>query len=112
MKLMTVAFVFLSSVGFAKEKDRNPAADAPSIVNETAAKMKEETRTRVSAYNVSAKEANGCSEAGLHYNIKLQVKKQVRGMDKKDQLVFKHTWETVRELDIGPEGIPMEICAE
>lgn len=103
----------LSTVTFAADKaSRNPAGTFPNEVTALASKVKKEVRTRVSAYNVSAEEASGCSEAGLHFEIKLQVKKAVRVLDKNENPVIKYTWETVREINTDAKGIPMEICTE
>lgn len=112
MKCLTLLIAFTSCVAFAKDKERNPASEAPPGVRELASKIKKETRTRISAYQVSEEEANACSEAGTHYNIKLQVKKAARTMDKNENLGVKYSWETVREIDTDSKGNPMEICLE
>ncbi len=112
MKSLILLIAFTSCVAFAKDKERNPASEAPIGVRELATKIKKETRTRISAYNVSSEEANACSEAGIHYSIKLQVKKAVRSMDKNENIGVKYVWETVREIDTDAKGNPMEICLE
>jgi hypothetical protein len=117
MKSVLIAIIFsslafASNFSFANNKGRNPASDIPNAVKDSANRMKREVRTRISAYNVSAEEANGCSSEGLHYNIKLQVKKAVRALDKNENVTVKYTWETVREWDTEADGRPMEICLE
>ena len=110
--LSIVVALFISGAVFAAEKTRLPAASTPDNVKELAAKLKREVRTRISAYNVSADEANGCSSEGTHYNVKVQVKKAVRAMDKSGNVNVKYTWETVREVDTDAQGEAMEICLE
>ena len=101
--------ILISSITFAGEKARTPAAIAiPDSVKKTAEKLKSETRTRISAYTVSEKDATPCSDVGQHFNIKLQVKKAQRTEDGK----IKYVWETAREVDTDTSGEPMEICAE
>lgn len=103
----------LSITTFAADKaSRNPAAVFPQEVTALASKVKKEVRTRVSAYNVTADEANGCQDAGLHYEVKLQVKKAVRALDKEGNPIVKYSWETVREINTDDKGNPMEICTE
>lgn len=106
--LLTIA---LTNTSFAANKKREPASNPPKV-NELAAKLKREVRTRISTYNVPAEEANGCSDEGTHYTVKVQVKKAVRAADKDGNQTIKYTWETVREVETTEDGIPMEICME
>ncbi|MBC7420189.1 MAG: hypothetical protein H7328_05625 [Bdellovibrio sp.] len=107
-----LSIVLLSSYCFAAAKPRNPASEIPAAVNGLASKLAKEVRTRISVYNVSAAEANGCSDEGTHYNIKVQVKKYVRAADKQGNPTIKSTWETAREVDTDASGTQMEVCLE
>ncbi len=111
-KSIVMVLLLTSCFSFAADPKRSPAAELPASVKALASKIESEVRTRVSVYNVSAKQANACSEEGVHYNIKLQVKKAIRAMDKDGNPVIKSTWETVREVDTNLAGEAMEICAE
>lgn len=109
---LLLSMLLVTGTSFAAGKTRLPAAATPTEVKELAAKLKREVRTRISAYNISADEANGCSSEGVHYNVKVQVKKAVRALDKEGNVTVKHTWETVREVDTDGDGAAMEICLE